>query len=178
MKLFEQFGFNPDWLKKGSGPMYLRTDQGYTPMDAPANMVATAEDPARYGSGADAKSTIVQVYATQEEDAPSIGRLTVPQSFSEPGLRVIRVSGAGMEPYILKGAYVGLDTTHRRVTSGELYGVRLPYEGLVLKRAFIDTQKGILVLRSENAAHPELFLPLEDYESSIVGRVSWVFQKM
>ena len=33
MKLFEQFGLNPDWLKKGNGPMYLRTEQGYLPVD-------------------------------------------------------------------------------------------------------------------------------------------------
>ena len=31
MKLFEKFGLNPDWLKQGVGPMYLRTEQGYVP---------------------------------------------------------------------------------------------------------------------------------------------------
>ena len=31
MKLFEKFGLNPDWLKQGIGPMYLRTEQGYMP---------------------------------------------------------------------------------------------------------------------------------------------------
>ena len=31
MKLFERFGLNPDWLKYGVGPLYLRTEKGYCP---------------------------------------------------------------------------------------------------------------------------------------------------
>lgn len=181
MKLFEQFGLNPDWLKKGSGPMYLRTEQGYAPVDAPVNSVC--EDASRY-SGPDAKNTIVTVYSTQHapdaEDGagPMLGRLNIPQSFAAPGLYVVRIDVSGMEPHIRKGAYVGIDTAQRHVSSGELYGVKLPYEGLVLKRAYIDMQNKCLVLRSENPSHPEVFLPLEGHEAHIVGRVSWVLQRM
>lgn len=182
MKLFEQFGLNPDWLKKGSGPMYLRTEQGYTPVDAPVSGVV-CEDVSRY-SGPDAKNVIVTVYSTQapvessEESMPALGRLNIPQSFSSPGLFVVRIDVASMEPHIHKGAFVGIDTAQRHVASGELYGVRLPYEGLVLKRAYIDTQNSRLVLRSENPAHPEVSLPLDGHEAHIVGRVSWVLQRM
>lgn len=31
LKLFEKLGVNPDWLKSGSGPVYLRTEAGYVP---------------------------------------------------------------------------------------------------------------------------------------------------
>lgn len=181
MKLFEQFGLSPDWLKKGSGPMYLRTDQGYAPVDAPAT--AVCEDASRY-SGPDAKSELVPVYSTQagaeggETPGAVLGRLNIPQSFSTPGLYVVRIEAAGMEPYILKGAYVGIDTGQRHVASGEVYGVRLPYEGLVLKRAYVDTQNARLVLRSENSAHPEVSLPLDGHDAHIVGRVVWVLQRM
>ena len=182
MKLFEQFGLNPDWLKKGSGPMYLRTEQGYTPVDAPLS-ASVCEDASRYG-GPDAKNVIVTIHSTQsvgegdENSVPPLGRLNIPQSFSTPGLYVVRIDVSSMEPHIHKGAFVGLDTAQRHVASGELYGVRLPYEGLVLKRAYIDTQNGKLVLRSENPAHPEVSLPLDGHESHIVGRVSWVLQRM
>ena len=27
MKLFEKFGLNPDWIKSGTGPMFLKIDQ-------------------------------------------------------------------------------------------------------------------------------------------------------
>ena len=181
MKLFEQFGLSPDWLKKGSGPMYLRTEQGYTPVDAPPP--AVCEDVSRY-NGPDAKNEIVWVYSTQavaeggDTSATVLGRLNIPQSFSTPGLYVVRIETAGMEPYILKGAYVGIDTAQRHVASGEVYGVKLPYEGLVLKRAYVDMQNARLVLRSENSAHPEVSLPLDDHDAHIVGRVVWVLQRM
>ena len=32
LKLFEKLGVNPDWLKKGNGPVYLRTEAGYVPV--------------------------------------------------------------------------------------------------------------------------------------------------
>lgn len=31
IKLFEKIGVNPDWIKKGLGPIYLRTEAGYIP---------------------------------------------------------------------------------------------------------------------------------------------------
>ena len=58
MKLFEKFGLNPDWLKQGVGPMYLRTEQGYVPEDAPASLAETA---AHYGD-AMARGGIHSVY--------------------------------------------------------------------------------------------------------------------
>lgn len=180
MKLFEQFGLNPDWLKKGNGPMYLRTDQGYAPVDAPAVGVV-AEDVSRYG-GPDAKNMIVPVYSTQVPPNGGVGtllgRLSIPQSFASSGIHVVRLDASSMEPIILKGAYVGLDTSRRHVDSGELYGVRLPYEGLVVKRVYMDAQNAALLLRSENPAHPEVSLPLEGHEEHIVGRVAWVLQRV
>ena len=178
MKLFEQFGLNPDWLKKGSGPMYLRTEQGYVPTDVSVGMVC--EDSAKYG-GQDAKNLTVSVYSAGfagNGDQIPVGRLSIPLSYAAPGLQVYRVEGTGMEPYILKNAFVGIDSTHKHVASGELYGMRLPYEGLVIKRAFVDTQNNKLILRSENPNHPEVSVPLEGYEQHILGRVSWVMQKL
>lgn len=180
MKLFERFGLNPDWLKKGSGPMYLRTDDDYSPVDGPT---ALREDLSRYNDP-DSKNAIVTVYSMQafpedqENRGQAIGKLNIPQSFADPGLLVVRIDIASMEPNIRKGAYVGINTAQRRVSSGELYGIRLPYEGLVLKRAYIDMKNKCLVLRSENPAHPEVFLPLEGHEAHIAGRVSWVLQRM
>lgn len=181
MKLFEQYGLNPDWLKKEIGPMYLRTELNYTPVDAPANGNVN-EEAARYGSG-DAKNMVVPVYSAQCADAAqcspaALNRLSIPQSFALPGLQVLKVDNSGMEPQIRKGAFVGLDTTLSRVASGELYGVRLPYEGLVLRRAFIDAQNDKLILRADNASLPEVSLPLEGHEAHILGRVIWVMQRL
>lgn len=176
MKLFEQFGLNPDWLKQGTGPMYLRTDQGYLPVDGP--LKGLSEEPAVYGSAA-AKSQIVPVFSTaDEEGAPAVARLNVPQSFVMPGLLVLRVDFAGMEPFIRKGAYLGVNTEEKRVSSGELYALRLPYEGLTVKRVFVDAQNEGLLLRSEDPAHPELKLPFKGHEKKVVGRVGWMLQML
>lgn len=180
MKLFEQFGLNPDWLKKGSGPMYLRTEQGYTPVDAPAGVVC--EDVGVY-NGPDSKNHIVSVHSTEslpggDNSVPVLGRLSIPQSFACPSLYVVRVDSSGMEPQIRKGAFVGIDMEKCHVSSGELYAVRLPYEGLVIKRAYMDSQNGLLVLRSDNKEYPELSVPLEGYEAHIAGKVIWIMQHM
>jgi phage repressor protein C with HTH and peptisase S24 domain len=182
MKLFEKFGLNPDWLKKASGPMYLRTEQGYQPLDAPAAGMVL-EDPARYGDP-DAKSSVVTVHSmhcevTEQGGGPlkPIGKLSVPQSYSGPTMQVVRMDASSMEPLVRKGAYVGIDTAQKNVVSGELYGVYVPYEGVALKRIFLDAEKGRFVLRSENPAHPEQYLPVDKHAERIVGRVSWVLQR-
>lgn len=183
LKLFEQFGLNPDWLKKGSGPMYLRTEQGYTPMDAPPALMASEET--IRSSGMDAKNSVVTVYSTtqssvegEEPGQQILGRLSIPQSFAGNGIHVFRIDVSSMEPFIHKGAYVGIDTAQRHVASGELYAIRLPYEGVVLRRAYINTQQGTLTLRSENTTLPEISLPLDGHEERVVGRVTWVLQRL
>jgi phage repressor protein C with HTH and peptisase S24 domain len=181
MKLFEQYGLNPDWLKKGMGPMRLRTDQGYAPENSPP-ISMLCEDTARYG-GPDAKNSVVPVYSTSSipggDDGPqAIGRLSIPQSYACAGIYVVRADSSGMEPCILKDAFVGIDTGKKHVSSGELYGVRIPYEGLVIKRVYIDAQNKKLILRSEKQDLPEITMPLEGHEEHIAGRVAWVLQRM
>lgn len=180
MKLFEQFGLNPDWMKKGTGPVYLRTPDGhYAPVDAPSGSVLH-EDTARYGSQ-DAKSTVVIVHDTapgESGQVASMGRLSIPQSFAAPGTMVVRADSGGMEPAILKSAYVGVDTSKKSIASGEVYAVKLKHEGIVFKRVFMDTQKERVILRSDNPSHPEVTLPIKNYEDHILGRVVWVLQRM
>lgn len=185
MKLFESFGLSPDWLKKGTGPMFLRTEQGYTPVDAPAGSANGRKlfENANQYSEPDAKNIVVTVYSplepyNPEQPAPSVGKLNIPMSFAHQGLYVIRVEASSMEPNIRRGAYVSLDTTQKTVVSGELYGVNLPYEGVVIKRIYLDAPNNRYILRSENPAHPETSVPIETKGTFIVGRVSWVLQKM
>lgn len=180
MKLFEKFGLNPDWLKKGVGPMYLRTEHGdYSPVDGPEHLVN--ENAAAYGN-ADARSSVVPVYSSHpgtdaKDGLKATGRLNVPLSYSFDGLSVIRMDSAANEPFIRKGAFVGLDTNVKHATSGEYFGILIPYEGLVVKKVFVDAQAGVLRLKSENPEHPEISLPLENCEESIVGKVSWALQR-
>lgn len=113
MKLFERFGLNPDWLKYGVGPLYLRTEKGYCPQEAPQ---ALAETVACYG-GDFTRSTVVDVYDmacayTDEAPRPALavaGRVPLPQAFLRPSLQVLRLRGRAMEPLLREGAYIGVD---------------------------------------------------------------------
>lgn len=128
MKLFERFGLNPDWLKYGVGPLYLRTDKGYCPQEAPQ---ALAETVACYGDDF-TRSTVVDVYDmacvyTDEAPRPALsisGRVPLPQAFLRPSLQVLRLRGQAMEPLLREGAYIGVDMEDLAPVSGNLRPVR------------------------------------------------------
>lgn len=182
MKLFEKYGLNPDWLKKETGPVYLRTDQDYQPTDIPT-AGHLLESPARYGDP-DAKSVVVTLYSMHYDDADAepgqkgIGKLSIPLSLSGPSIQVVKVETGSMEPLINKGAYVGIDTAQKNVVSGEVYAIYAPFEGLSLKRVFLDAENQRLIMRSENPSHPEQYAPLDKRAERIMGRVIWVIQRL
>lgn len=138
MKLFERFGLNPDWLKYGVGPLYLRTEKGYCPQEAPQ---ALAETVACYG-GDFTRSTVVDVYDmacayTDEDPRPALsvaGRVPLPQAFLRPSLQVLRLRGRAMEPLLREGAYIGVDMEDPAPVSGRTYALFAPLEGVVVAR--------------------------------------------
>ncbi|MEZ0576088.1 LexA family transcriptional regulator [Halodesulfovibrio aestuarii] len=187
MKLFEKFGLNPDWLKKGVGPMYLRTEEdGYQPVEGPA-AGRVFENPAKFGDP-DARSAVVTIHSMQDVEVSdeadearrftSVGKLSIPQSFAGATIQIFRVDACSMEPLIKKGAYVGLDTAQTNILSGEIYGVYVPYEGISIKRIFLDAANQRFILRSENPVHPEQYLPMDRCKKDVVGRVVWNLQTM
>ena len=113
MKLFEKFGLNPDWIKSGTGPMFLKIDQVYTPVEGPPE--GFHEEPAHYADP-NAISTLTKVYSTQcayEEGHPApdlqtSGKIALPQSyvnacFISNRIRFPRWSAAGlMSGWILR----------------------------------------------------------------------------
>ena len=80
LKLFDVLGVNPDWLKQGVGPVFLRTGAGYGPAgmddaDAPAIGPALNAAPA-------ARPAVATVYAAPGAVMPSpvVSSSTVPSS--------------------------------------------------------------------------------------------------
>lgn len=180
MRLFECFGLNPDWIKKGTGPMYLRTETGYAPVEVDAAL-AGGNGGALYGDP-NANSRITSVFSMQAlgdnaQEPAVVGKLSVPLSFSGPGIRVFLLDSASMEPLMCKGAYIGVDTTRKQIVSGELYAVNLPHEGLAVKRIFPNSMGDRFFLRVENPQHPERTMPAVKLGESILGRVAWVVNK-
>ncbi len=183
MKLFEKFGLNPDWLKRGVGPMFLRTEAGYYPQEMPESGIA--ETSALYGEPA-AKSVILTVYGMsctyKDGDIlpalPQVGKISVPLSFADAGIQVLRQEAPNMEPTLLRQAYVGVDTAVKALVSGMVYAFFWPHEGLVIRRVFLDNDDVHYILRSDAAGYAETRLPAKTVQQRILGRVAWVLQSV
>lgn len=106
-----------------------------------------------------------------------IETLFLPQKFLKPSILPIQIAGRSMEPVLLNGAFVGVDREERKVISGEVYAVHLPYEGTVVKRIYMSTDH--VILKSDNPSFPELTISIEkiDPDNFILGRVKWVLQE-
>ena len=95
MTLFEKLGVNPDWLKSGIGPVYLRTEVGYIPGDgdgtplAPGLLDSPLSQPA-----------LVTMYAMRGDDTGNgaavatlrpTGSILLPRAYAREGIVVLAV---------------------------------------------------------------------------------------
>ena len=168
LKLFEKLGVNPDWLKKGNGPVYLRTVAGYVPSDGDGPPI----DPGLLGSPL-AQSALAPVYAMCGDST----KIALPKPYAREGIIVLEMDNESAAPTARCGAYVGIDTAASHPASGELFAVLLPYEGIILRRLAWDRKEKCFVLRAENPAYPEIRIQ-EDLTGRILGRLAWVMQKV
>jgi phage repressor protein C with HTH and peptisase S24 domain len=123
-------------------------------------------------------STIGAGPAREHWEPEPLRQVCIPERFYWPGVLVIQVEGSSMEPLIRKGAFVGLDTAQTWIVAGEIYAVQVPYEGLTLKRVFVDPENDRLRLQSENPRHPEQTVAIEGREGLVVGKAIWVMQEI
>ena len=81
-----------------------------------------------------------------------------------------------MEPSIIDGAVVGVDTQDKNVVSGELYAVWLEYEGAVVKRLYME--RDIVRICSDNPAFKEMQIKNDEIngDTFILGKVCWLMQ--
>jgi phage repressor protein C with HTH and peptisase S24 domain len=118
--------------------------------------------------------------AKEDEEQEPRFHIAVPQQYVRPQIDTLLIEGSSMEPTILDKAVVGVNREHREVVQGKIYAVRLPHEGIVIKRLYLDHNKKCFVLKSDNqkdaAEFPDVLLPFDDGDSFIYGRVSWVLQ--
>ena len=175
IKLYRSHGLNPDWLAYGLEPVYLVSGKKEIP--------GLAESVGGYGlRNPSRKVPLCSMTKAEAEDAEQplqvLGEMDVPESFYRPGLVVVQMDGASMEPVIRKGAYVGVDKDQTRVHSGEIFAVRVPFEGLAIRRLFYDAENAKLILRSENKDHPDQIVPVGKDASLILGRAIWVLQDL
>lgn len=95
MTLFEKLGVNPDWLKSGIGPVYLRTEVGYIPGDGDGKPLA----PGLLGSPL-SQPALVTMYAMHGDDTGNgaavatlrpAGSILLPRAYAREGIVVLAV---------------------------------------------------------------------------------------
>lgn len=181
LKLFEKLGVNPDWLKKGTGPIYLRTEAGYIPGDGEG----VAINPDLLSSPL-AQPTLATVYSMHGKQGQGVacatelqplGKLSLPKPYAREGMVILAVENDAAAPTVRRGAHVGIDTSANTPANGELFAVSLPYAGIVLRRVLLDPKETCLVLRAENPAYPDIRIPA-GLRESILGRLAWVMQEV
>lgn len=181
MKLFEKIGVNPDWLKKGTGPIYLRTDAGYFPSNGDGTTIKPdlLIDPLSI-------SELVTVYSMRADDAkesfPLIphkpaGKMAVSKTYTGDGIVVLKVDNDAASPTVRRGAYIGIDTLCTHPVSGEIFAISMPYEGIILRKLFWKQDENCFILRAENKEFPDIYINAEQ-KIHIFGRLSWVIQKL
>ena len=182
MKLFEKFGLNPDWLKRGVGPMYLRTEQGYIAQDAPTPS-APKNRPFDDSLTHSVVSILYEMPTSYTEGAPlpkpqPVGSVALPASWVHEGVLALRMRGRNMGQVVSTGACFGLDTTARDVTSGAVYGLYAPNEGLILRRLFLNAKQDAWLLHSESPEFPETSLAPDTLRQRLLGKVVWIMQEL
>jgi len=181
------YSINANWLLTGEGSMF-RGEEGGQALTIKNLATHGDEDQAYVVHGDEPLPTdglCVPVHgqtgagnAVERWEPEPLFWVVIPTRFGRPGMQVIQVDGDSMEPDIRDKAWVGVDTQDRTPKSGRVMAVAVPYEGLLIKRVFVDHEHNKLVLKSSNPAYPEARLPLEDLDRLIVGRVVWLMQDM
>lgn len=179
----KNFGLNVDWLLTGEGEPSRQKNsfvQDLRPKarPEPAPQVCPSCSSDFAGHIVDVHSTIGAGPAREHWEPEPLRQVCIPERFYWPGVLVIQVEGSSMEPLIRKGAFVGLDTAQTWIVAGEIYAVHVPYEGLTLKRVFVDPENDRLRLQSENPRHPEQTVAIEGREGLVVGKAIWVMQEI
>lgn len=111
------------------------------------------------------------------EEVEPLCHTIIPMTFVRPGMQMAQVEGNSMAPTIRHGAYIAIDGRDTKIVPGEIYVVNAPYEGATVKRVFVDTQQGQLVLKSDNPGHDDQRIDIDGRDDLIVGRVFWVGQE-
>jgi phage repressor protein C with HTH and peptisase S24 domain len=113
-------------------------------------------------------------------ESEPIDTLWLKKEYLNNHIVIVRTKGHSMEPTIMDGAYLGVDVADRKIVSGEMYALWIPYEGAIIKRITIDPRGTIHIISDnpDSKRYPEFSLePRELDDNFVQGRVKWVIQK-
>lgn len=173
MKLFEKFGVNPDWIKKGEGPIFLRTEYGYIAADQENQF-----DPALLDTP-NVRPRLASVFGMHLDASLRpvvVGKISLASSFARPGILIMKCDACSLAPTIMKGAYIGVDEHDKNLVSGEIFAIHVHPRSIMILKAYYDGDSGQFLLRAESPDQPDIKLSPEELEQALLGKVVWVLQ--
>lgn len=170
LTLFVKLGINPDWLLQGTGPVFLRTDQGYIASDhntaTPAHMLRAHAAPA-----------IIPLHGTYLP-LEVTGRLAVPRHLAFKDCMAFRVESDVLFPCIRCGSFIGINTAQRRPMDGEIYAIS--WKDVLIFRKFkiiVVSDEQFCTLNELDCEIFDVVLPTKEIKNLIRGRLAWVIQE-
>lgn len=108
-----------------------------------------------------------------------VGEIVIPMSLVKEGVYAMAVRGASMEPTLMDGSVVGIDTKRKFLEHEGLFAFWLPMKGAVIKRCLL-LEGGAVLLQSDNERYPSFAFPLLSGSQEgpiVIGKVVWSFQR-
>lgn len=105
--------------------------------------------------------------------------IPVPENLAFKATFAFLVKGDSMYPTIKDDAVVGIKTDEPFI-SNEIYAIRIPYEGVSIKRVLVDVENEKYVIKSDNpdkTKFADINIPIAVAPDLIIGKVVWIWQK-
>lgn len=166
LQLYDRYGINPDWIKNGKDPIFLKSsgvDKGEFKKIPKVKARLCAG-----GGSFEVGSEVENHYSFRADWLSKKG--------SADKMVLLDVVGNSMEPELKEGDTVLIDESQKSILAGAIYAVGIE-DTVMIKR--IEKHPNKLVLRSENKNHNPIYLQNEEINKvRIIGKVIWIGREL
>jgi phage repressor protein C with HTH and peptisase S24 domain len=162
LKLYRQYGLNPDWLETGEGRTFLKQADA---VESEFKNIPKVKARLCAGGGSfEVGSEIEGYYAFRKEWLGSKG--------NSDKMVLMDIFGNSMQPELRDGDTVLVDESQKDILSGAMYAVGVE-DTIMVKR--VEKHPNRLVLLSDNRDYSPIYLQFEELGGiRIIGKVIWV----
>ena len=161
VKLYKNFGFNPQWLESGIGKTFINTNsQG----DVEFKFIPKVAARLSAGTGSfESEENITDYLSFQTKWLAGKGAAN--------SMVAMEVFGQSMEPVIKEGDTVLIDQSQKKILAGAIYAVGVE-DTILIKR--LEKHPDKLVLSSDNKDYEPIYLQREETDKvRIIGKIIW-----
>jgi phage repressor protein C with HTH and peptisase S24 domain len=161
VKLYKNFGFNPQWIESGIGKTFINTQ---SQDDIEFKYIPKVAARLSAGTGS---------FESQENitDYLSFQTKWLAKKGAANHMVAMEVFGQSMEPVIKEGDTVLIDQSQKNILAGAIYAVGVE-DTILIKR--LEKHPDKLVLSSDNKEYEPIYLPKEETDKvRILGKIIW-----